>query len=201
VSYPQQGYPQQPPNYQQPGQYQQQPGYPQQPPGYPQPGQPRPVRTNPATALVAAVFALCAAGALAVVGYDFLTEVPDGAGFGDLPGRLQAIPVMQFGAAVLLLIGAILLLARKMAGAVVVVLGGLAGVAAILLVPMLADIGMGVYLELVFKFDSTGATMSAIALILSPLALIVAILPVTLRHLRGAAADGYPEPLPNQPTW
>jgi hypothetical protein len=194
MSYPQQGYPQQPPNYQQPGQ-------PQQPPGYPQPGQPQPVRTNPATALVAAVLALCAAGALAAVGFDFLSEVPDGAGFGDLPGRLQAIPIMQFGAAVLLLIAAILLLARKMAGAVFAVLGGLAGIAAILLVPMLADIGMGIYLELVFKFDSTGATMSAIALILSPLALIVAILPATLRHLRGTADDGYPEPPPNQPTW
>ncbi|HEU5107871.1 MAG TPA: hypothetical protein VFT95_04885, partial [Micromonosporaceae bacterium] len=69
--------------------YQQQ-GFPQQAQNLDQGGQaPAPARTNPATAIIAAVLALGAAVALTIVGFDFLNAIPEGASFGDLPAELK----------------------------------------------------------------------------------------------------------------
>ena len=180
-----------------------------QPQGYPQQQHPgdQPLAaasTSPVTAVIAAILALGAAVALTVLGFDFLSDVPEGVSFSDFPSELKTIVIMDFAAAVVLLLGAILVLARKVIGAAILVLGALAGIAAVLLVPPLADVSFSDYLEVMFKFDSTGATMSALALILSPLALIVALLPPTLRHLRGSRQSldaGYPESGAAQNTW
>jgi hypothetical protein len=180
--------------------YQQQPqgAYPGNPGGYPEPQ-----RANPTTAIIAAVLALAAAAGLAVAAFKNLEIVPDGIGFGDWPGEFKILVIVRFAAAAILLIGAVIVFARKLAAAFVLVLGGLAGIAGILLYPVLVDgLEFGVFLEAVFKFDGAEATSSAIALIASPLALILAILPPTLSYLKGSAASGY-DGYPQQPgqTW
>lgn len=167
-------------------------GYPQQqntyqaaPPAAPSRG------ASPAMAILAAVLGLVAAAALAIVNFKRLGDLPPGAGFGDLPGAYKTVVILWFGAALILVIGAIIVFVRKTAGAFVLVLGGLAGIAAVLLYPVILGdaigikIEMGEYLKEVFKFDGTESTFSAVALIASPLALIDAILPPSLRWLRG----------------
>lgn len=189
----QQGYPQQQPS----GMYQG--GYPPEAGG----------GSNPATAIIAAVLALVATAALVVVNFKRLSDLPSGIGFGDLPGPYKTVVILWFGAALILLVGVIIVFVRKLAGAFIVVLGGLAGIAAVLLYPVILGdalgikIEMGDYLKEVFKFDGTESTFSAIALIASPLALILAILPPTLSYLRGdGAQDQYPQQsYPQQPTW
>ena len=196
--------------------YQQGQGYPQQqqPSGmYQQGGYPPPPTTsspaNPATAIIAAVLALVAAASLVVVNLKRLGDLPSGLGFGDLPGQYKTVVILWFGAALILLVGVILLFVRQVAGAIITLLGGLAGIAAVLLYPVIigdalgVKIPMGDYLEEVFKFDGTESTFSAIALIASPLALILAILPPTFAYLRGnRGVDPYQpqQNYPQQPT-
>lgn len=193
----QQGYPQQQP--QQQGMYQQG-GYPPAPTGG---------GSNPATAIIAAVLGLIAAASLAVVNFKRLGDIPSGVSFSDWPGPFKTVVILWFGAALILLIGVILVFVRQVAGAIITILGGLAGIAAVLLFPVILDdalgikIDMGDYLEAVFKFDGTESTFSAIALIASPLALILAVLPPTFAYLRGnRGADQYPpqQGYPQQPT-
>ncbi|HEV2778283.1 MAG TPA: hypothetical protein VGX25_02685 [Actinophytocola sp.] len=172
--------------------YQQQPqgAYPGGPAGYSEPER----RTNPTVAIIAAVLGLAAAAGLVVAAVKNLEIVPDGLGFGDWPGEFKTLVIVRFAAAAVLLIGAVIVFARKLAGAIVLVLGGLAGIAGILLFPVLLDLKIGDFLEAVFQFDGAEATFSAITLIASPLALILAILPPTLSYLKGSTAtrhDGF----------
>jgi hypothetical protein len=181
-------------------------GYPQQQPvGTPPGGYPLPPARggSPATAIIAAVLGLIAAAALVVVTIKRLSdasEIP----FDKLPGPYKTVVFVWFAAALILLVGVIIVFFRKLAGAFITVLGGLAGIAAVLLYPVILGdslgikIPMGDYLDAVFKFDGTESTFSAIALIASPLALILAILPPTLNYLRGSRAG---EQIPQQPNW
>jgi hypothetical protein len=79
------------------------------------------------------------------------------------------------------------------------------GAAIILLYPILLKdflpptYGMVDYLKDVFKFDETQATFSAIALIASPLALILSVLPPTLKYLRGSSRSSGYDDYPQQP--
>lgn len=166
--------------------------------GYPEPG----AGANPTLAIIAGLLGLAAVGALLVVNFNQLGDMA-GASFGDLPGEFQTVVVLRFAAAAVLLIGAVIVFIRKLAGAIVLVLGALAGISAILLYPvLLADflggqLDLGSYLEEIFKFDGTFATFSAVALIAAPLALILVILPPSLSYLKGSAPsggyDGYPQ--------
>jgi hypothetical protein len=124
---------------------------------------------------------------------NFFSEMPSEVGFGDLPGELKTIVFLRIGAAVLLLIGAAIVFARKLAGAVILLIGAIAAIAAILLYPVLLSdllpgVDFGEYLKDLFKFAGTQETFAAVTLILAPLALIFAILPPTLGHLRGSRA-------------
>jgi hypothetical protein len=58
---------------------------------------------------------------------------------------------------------------------------------------------MGDYLKAIFKFEETQATFSAIALIASPLALILSVLPPTLKYLRGSSRSSGYDDYPQQP--
>ena len=180
------GYPQQTQNFFQPHNYQ--PGYQG---GLPEP-EPEP-RTSPATAIVSALLGLAAAAALVVVNLDLLGDLPAGAGFGDLPGDVRTLVILRFAAAAVLVLGAILLLARKLAGAMILLLGAGAGTAAVLLYPTLhadalGEVSLVDYLKVVVKFETTETMFTAAALIASALALIFAILPPTLNHLRSRKA-------------
>lgn len=217
MSYPggyQQQQPQQPQGGYQPQQGGYQPPQQQQAGGYPSGGYSEPDNgTSPTLAIIAAVFALAALASLLVVNFKRLGDVPDGVGFGDFPGPYKTVVILWFGAAVVLLIGAILMFVRKLAGAFITVVGGLAGIAAVLLYPVIlgdafgVELPMGDYLEAIFKFDETEAIFSATALIASVLALILAILPPSLNYLKGSSAsssgyDGYQQPQqPQQPGW
>src|SRR5689334_2999837 len=105
MSYPQ-GYPQQQPQ-----------GYPQQSGGYPS-GYPAPTGggSNPVTAILAAVLALAAVVSLVVLDVHFLNdEIPDRLSFGDLPGAFKTTVILRFVAALVLLVGIVLVLVRKLA--------------------------------------------------------------------------------------
>lgn len=167
-------------------------GYQQQPQGYPgsypEPGG----STNPVLAVLAGILGLAAAAALVVLNINLLSILE--VGLGDLPSELLTIVIIRFAAAAILVIGAIVVFVRKLAGAVILALGGLAGIAAILLYPVVlsdAGVGFGEYIEAIFKFDETQATFSAVALIASPLALIMSILPPTLNYLKGSSDDDF----------
>lgn len=172
--------------------------YPQQ--GYPQPGFYPPASTaNPATSAFAAVFGLLVAASLVVVNIDFFNHL-GGAGLGDLPGSITTIVMIRFGAAAILLLGAVIVAFRKLPGAIILALGAVAGIAAVLLYPVMLGnalgrtVDFGEYLKLVFKFDGTSSTFSAIALMGSPLVLVLAIIPPTLKWLRGSRADAFAQP-------
>jgi amino acid permease len=194
-------------------------GYPQQPPsGVYQQGGYAPEMGggggNPATAIIAAVLGLVAAASLVVLDIHFFNdEIPDRISFGDLPGEFKTLVILRFAGAAVLLIGLILVLFRKVAGALVLVFGALVALAAILLYPVLLKdyvpgLDFGEYIKEVFKFDATPATFSAITVIASPLALILAVLPPTLNYLRGSqGGEQYPQQTypqqgyPQQPNW
>jgi hypothetical protein len=155
---------------------------------------------NPVTAVIAGIFGLAAAAALVVINIDFFGTMSDiGASLGDLPGELTTLVIIRFVAAALLLLGAVLLFARTMPGVVILALAGLSGVAAVLLYPVLlssaADVEIGAYLEALFTFESAQAAFGALALIMSPLALLFAVLPPTLTFVRGSRSNdhGYPQ--------
>lgn len=171
-------------------------GYPQQPLGgfqdYPSGG-----RGNPALAIIAAVLALVVAAALVIVNVDLLKDMPGS--ISDLPGEMTTVIIVRFAAALILLIGLIMVFVRKLAGAFLIAAGALIGAAIVLLYPVLLKdffqgVGFGEYLEALFKFKNAQATFPAIALIASPLALIASLLPPTLNYLRGSSASGYDYP-------
>src|SRR5687768_14560542 len=93
--------------------------------------------TNPALAIIAAIFGLGAAAALVVLNLDIFNQFPDGFGFGDLPSESKTIMILRFAAALILLLGVIIVFVRKVAGAFILAFGGLAGVAAVLMYPVL----------------------------------------------------------------
>jgi hypothetical protein len=176
------------------------------PQGYPPPQgyyqQPVVTGANPATAVIGAVLGLLMAASLAVVNFDFLGDLRDGVGLSDLPKEVTIMVIIRFVAAGLAVIAAVIVLIRKVAGAIVLAAAGLAGVLAVLLWPVLLGnvnprLGdLGDYLTGIFHFDSPQSTFSAIALIASPLVLILAVVPPTLKYLRGSAAfpqQGYPQ--------
>jgi hypothetical protein len=185
MSYQQQGYPQQQP----------QQGY--YPGAYPPPVGPVP-GANPASAIIAGILGLLVAASLVVVNIDFFGQL-DGLTLSTLPSQFTVIVIIRFAAAAIALLGAVLVFARKVAGAIILAVGGLAGVAAVLLYPVvLGTLGrrfgdFGAYFDSLFKFDGAQATFSAIALIASPIALILALIPPTLRYLRASGVPAYPQ--------
>ncbi len=155
---------------------------------------------NPGLAIIAAVFGLVAAAALVVLNVSDLQDF--GGSIGDLPGEAMTILIGRGAGALILLVGVILVFVRKVAGAILIALGGVVGVAIVLLYPNILGISIGMvdYLEVIFKFEETQATFSAIALIASPLALIVSLLPPTLKYLRGrSGSSDYDLDYPQQP--
>jgi hypothetical protein len=171
-------------------------GYPQQQSGGMYPAAGARGGGNPAMAIIAAVLGLVAVAALVVLNVNDLKDLEGS--IGDLPGEVITILAVRALAALLLLVGVLLVFVRKVAGAILIAIGGLVGAAIIVLFPVIVSanspvsLGIGEYLKEVFKFSQTHGTFSAITLIASPLALILAIIPPTLKYLRGSAgSDGY----------
>lgn len=184
-------------SYQQQGYPQQQPQQPQQMGGYQSGGYPAADGPSPVLAVIAGILGLVAAAAMVVSNVKVMNN--DGFSFSDMPGSFKTIFILRFAAALLLLIGTILVFLRKLAGAIMLVLGAVAAIAAVVLFPVLLKndipgLDMGEYYKVLFKFklgeeDLLGVGWSAIALIAAPLTLIAAILPPTLNYLKGSRSD------------
>jgi hypothetical protein len=178
VSYQQGGYPQQP--------YPGAGGYPAAPGG----------GTNPATAILAAILALAVAGFEGTIAGQFFGN---GGSF-NLPTQFIVSPIVQIAVGLFLLIGAILMFARKLAGAILAIIGSIMAIAMFFLEPVIISDGkadIGRFIEAVFQFEQTETIFRALILIVAPLALILAVIPPTLKHLKGVgnapyAGDGYP---------
>ncbi|MFC0114433.1 hypothetical protein [Kibdelosporangium aridum] len=173
--------------------YPQQGGYPQQPYPQQQPYQPEPRSGgNPATAIITVLFALACAAFEIVLLVNWL-ELIDGQ-FGSLPGELIVVLVIQAVATLLLVLGAILALLRKTAGAVLAIAGAIVALAGFFIEPLLADRpNLGRYLESVFEFGNSAATFRALVAIAAVLTLIFAVLPPTFKYLRGNRNDDFPQ--------
>ncbi|MBP2320874.1 hypothetical protein JOF56_001259 [Kibdelosporangium banguiense] len=169
--------------------YPQQGGYPQQQPYQQQPA-PADRGTNPFTAVLAALLALSVAAFEIVV----LVRAFDILNFSNLdnqPTEVLVILGVEALAALILVLGAMFTFARKMAGTVLIVIGSILALAGFFLFPILGKINLGLYLELVFDFGNSQQVFQALILIVSPLALLVSVLPPTLNHLRSDDYDPY----------
>lgn len=193
------------------------PGYPQQNwqgGGYqPQPGYqgPAPTRSGPGLAVTAGIAGLGAAGVLLTQTILLLSDIPDGA---ELPTGWTVMNITHFVAAGIALLGAVLVFARQLAGAFLLVLGGMLIAAVILLDPALAEgvwasmLGAlpdfepsgdyGNYFSAMFEFGNEQAVLRLIALVLGVLLSIMSALPPSLGWLRGRDRNDY---YPYQQGW
>jgi hypothetical protein len=177
------------------------PGYPQQnwqgagygpPPGYQEP------RSGPGLAVTAGILGLGAAGVLLTQTIMLLSDIPDGV---ELPSGWTVMHILHFVTGGVLALGAVLVFARQVAGAFLLVLGGVLTAAVILLDPAVAEgvwatmLGAlpgfepsgdyGNYFKAMFEFGNEQAVLRFISLVLGVLLLIMSALPPSLDWLRG----------------
>lgn len=171
--------------------------YPQQG-GYPQPFPQQPYHpgpsggANPATAVIAGILAILIAVFEGVVlGYWFSLG-----SLGDMPGQVVTVVALEALVALVLLIGAIMMFARKTAGAVLTIVGAVIAAAGVLLEPVMLGIGRyGRYMEALFQLDTAATLFRVLTLFAAPVVLILAVLPPTFKYLRssrGSHSPGYP---------
>jgi hypothetical protein len=191
--------------------YQQQQGPWQGGGGYHQPQQPS---GSPGLAVTAGILGIGLAGCLGYATIDLIGQIPDGM---NIPGGYTAMFVLHFLVAALGLLGAILVFARQVAGAFVLLATGLLAVVAIVVDPLMAE-GLWVlllgdlpsltptgdysaYWEAMFEFGNEQAVLFFVSLCLGAVLLVIAALPPSLNYLRGSsrgqAGYGYPQ----QPHW
>lgn len=190
--------------------YQQQPGPWQGGGGYHQ-QQPS---GSPVLSVMAGILGIALAGCLGYATIDLIGEIPDGV---DAPGGYTAMFVLHFLVAGLGLLGAILVFARQVAGAFVLLAAGLLAVVAIVVDPLMAEalwvflLGdmpgapptgeFAAYWEAMFEFGNEQAVLFFASLVLGAILLVIAALPPSLNYLRGSsqgqAGYGYPQ----QPQW
>lgn len=182
--------------------------YPDYQPGggyYPQQYAPERVG-SPAAAVVAAIVGLGLAGVLAWQDFHLLELV--GRAEGQMPDDWLVMIISTFAIAFVTLVGAVLVFARQVAGAFILLGSALLTIVAIGTAPFLAP-GVGAtmfdvdapnptgftvlyYEELFnFHFGTTQATLRFVTLVLSLVLMIVAVLPPSLNWLRGGREDGY----------
>jgi hypothetical protein len=165
--------------------------------------------------VTAGILGIILAGCLGYATIDMLGEIPDG---GEMPGGYTALFVLHFLVAGLGVLGAILVFARQVAGAFVLLGTGLLAVVAIVADPLMAEslwvflLGdlptsppsatgdYALYWETMFEFGNEQAVLFAVSLVLGAILLVIAALPPSLNYLRGSRAQagyGYPQ----QPHW
>ena len=185
--------------YQQQGPWQGGGGYQQQQPS-----------GSPALSVIAGILGIGIAGSLGYATIDLIGQIPDGA---EIPGGYTAMFVLNFLVAALGLLGAILVFARQVAGAFVLLGTGLLAVVAIVVNPLMAE-GLfalllgdlpsltatdeySAYWEAMFEFGNEQAVLFFVSLCLGAILLVIAALPPSLNYLRGSsrgpAGYGYPQ--------
>lgn len=169
---------------------------------------------SPGLSVTAGILGIALAGCLGYATIDLLGELPDGV---EPPSGYTAMFVLHFLVVGLGLLGAILVFARQVAGAFVLLGTGLLAVVAIVVDPLMAeslwvfllgDLPSGeptgdysAYWETMFEFGNEQAVLFFVSLVLGAVVMVLAALPPSLNYLRGssrgAAAYGYPQ----QPRW
>jgi hypothetical protein len=140
---------------------------------------------NGATAIIAALLGLALCGMVGYLPVYTFIEMPSGMSIGDLPGEALTVIGMYFGAALVLLLGAVVTLFRSVVGAILLIIGALLALASALLEPaLLYRSEYGVYFELIFQFEIDAAFVRVGALVLSPVVLVLAAIPPTFGYLR-----------------
>ncbi|GAA1963237.1 hypothetical protein [Amycolatopsis minnesotensis] len=149
--------------------------------GYPAPRQ----RPSGVTAILAAVFGLLVAVGGGLIVITLLIQVNDlGRGIGDLPGNALTALGLLLAAALFALLGAVIAFFRSAAGAILLLLGAVVGIAAFFLYPALTRIKFSVFMSMIFDFDNAVSFGMVAVLVFAPLTLVFAALPPTFRYLR-----------------
>jgi len=199
------------------------PEYPQQQGYHPQPYEdPFERKGSPGLAVFSAIVGLGVAGVFAwqtLALLDLLGPLKS-----QMPGSWTGLVVGHFVIAFLALVGAVLVFARMVAGAFVLLFSAVLTIAAIVTAPLIADgigytlvdardvvnatdvvdaayptlTGNALYFHQLFEFDNTQATLRFAALALGVILLVIAALPPSLNWLRGRRKDGYS---PRQAGW
>ncbi|MEV6897301.1 hypothetical protein [Amycolatopsis sp. NPDC051372] len=141
-------------------------------------------RPSGATALVAALLGLVAAGAAGYLPVTLFIDIPSGFSLGDLPVWTLVDLGGYLGAGLFLLVGALATIFRATAGAVLLILGAVIAIGAILLEPTLGNGGYAAYFEVVFALNGFAAVDRAVLVVLAPLVLVLAALRPTFSYLR-----------------
>lgn len=165
-------------------------GYQAQQPGpgfaaYPQQFQQQPPRSpHRATAVIAALLGLILGGIVAYLPVYVLLDISAGASIGDLPGEALTVLGLYLGAAIVLLLGAVVTLFRAVFGAVLLIIGALLTLASALLEPaLLYEAAYGLFFQLMFQFEADAAFVRVCAIVLAPIVLLFAALRPTFRYL------------------
>jgi hypothetical protein len=175
--------------------------------GYPQPhGRqwPVPRRAGPGLAVTTGILGIGAGGVLLAQTIMLLSDVPAGV---ELPAGWTVMTILHFAVGGMALLGAVLVFARQIAGAFLLVAAAALTVAVILLDPALAE---GVwasmlgalpgfqpsgeyanYFTAMFEFGNEQAVLRCTALVLGVILLITAALPPSLDWLRGPGRNDH----------
>ena len=161
-------------------------------------------RSGPGLAVTAGILGLGAAGVLLTQTIMLLSDIPDGI---ELPTGWTVMHILHFVVGAVLLLGAVLVFARQVAGAFLLLFGGVLTAAVIVLDPALAEdvwasmLGAlpdfdpsgdyGDYFSAMFEFGNEQAVLRFISLVLGVLLLIMSALPPSLDWLRGGRRDNY----------
>ncbi|HVW39923.1 MAG TPA: hypothetical protein VHC18_01105 [Amycolatopsis sp.] len=138
-------------------------------------------RPNGTTAILAGVVGLVLAGVLGYLPASVFIDV----GISDLPGKALVMLGLYLGAALLLLLGALVTFFRAVAGAVLLLIGGLAAIGAVLSEPLLLYPSLiGEFFKAMFSFAEDDAFVRVGAAVGGPLVFLLAVLPWTFRYLR-----------------
>jgi hypothetical protein len=138
-------------------------------------------RPSGVTAILDGFAALALAGAL---GYLPVTVFID-YGIDDLPRDTKIVLAVYLGAALILLIGALITFFRAVAGAVLLLIGALAAIAAVVTEPLLLYPGYFTqFFKAMFQFVPDDAFVRVAATVGGPVVLILSSLPPTFRYLR-----------------
>ncbi|MFC4853133.1 hypothetical protein [Actinophytocola glycyrrhizae] len=186
------------------------PGYPQQnwqggghprPPGY---AGPVPDRSGPGLAITSGILGLGAGGVLLTQTIMLLSDIPSGV---EVPTGWTVMNVMHFAVVGIVLLGAVLVFARQLAGAFLLVAGAVLTVAVLLLDPALAEGVWGSmlgalpdfepsgdyanYFKAMFEFGNEQAVLRFVAFVLGVILLTIAVLPPSLDWLRGPTRSNH----------
>jgi hypothetical protein len=161
--------------------------------GYPAPPGGEPVvtrRPNGATAVLAGLVGVALAGALGYLPIRVFIDF----GIGDLPVQTKIVLGLYLGAALLLLMGALVTFFRAVTGAVLLLIGGLVAAGAVVTEPLLLYPGyFGEFFKSMFQFGPDNAFVRVAAAVGGPLVFVLSVLPSTFRYLRyRPALPGYP---------